>query len=439
MKEIRPKRLKIAIFTDTYAPEVNGVAHSIDRFSKLVADDGHKVMIFCPKHGRYRDKSYPRITVKRYSSITAPTYKAMKIALPFVLSVRNDLKKFKPDLVHIQTPMGIGWIGIWATKILKLKNVQTYHTYIPDFLVYLKPKTFLGFNLFVNYLNSSKIIKVLLETDVSNEDKSLNKLKTSLSEKLDEVVRKAQADKTSRMTERFARDLTRAVYNRADLVLTPSRILKRILKKNGVKSEVEVLSNGIEFERFEKKSDYSIQNKLIHVGRLGHEKHLEVVIRALKIALKTNDRIILDVIGEGPARKPMQRLAKQLKLSNHVRFLGFKKREDLVKFYCQYDAFVTASTIETQGIVILEAMAAGLPIIGVKKLAVPEVVKDSSNGYLSRPFNEKEMAKNILLLLSDEGQLEKFGKKSLSIAKSHEIVKCKEKLENYYYKIASLK
>jgi glycosyltransferase involved in cell wall biosynthesis len=306
-------------------------------------------------------------------------------------------------------------------------------------LVYLKPKTFLGFNLFVNYLNSSKIIKVLLETDVSNEDKSLNKLKTSLSEKLDEVVRKAQADKTSRMTERFARDLTRAVYNRADLVLTPSRILKRILKKNGVKSEVEVLSNGIEFERFEKKSDYSIQNKLIHVGRLGHEKHLEVVIRALKIALKTNDRIILDVIGEGPARKPMQRLAKQLKLSNHVRFLGFKKREDLVKFYCQYDAFVTASTIETQGIVILEAMAAGLPIIGVKKLAVPEVVKDSSNGYLSRPFNEKEMAKNILLLLSDEGQLEKFGKKSLSIAKSHEIVKCKEKLENYYYKIASLK
>ena len=127
MLEDKKKKLKIAIFTDTYLPEINGVATSIERFSRLLANDGHRLMIFCPKYGLYKDIPYPGIEIKRYSSVRFPTNKEVKVSLPFVNKVIQDLKEFQPDVVHIQTPLTIGWISIWATKILRLKNVQTYH------------------------------------------------------------------------------------------------------------------------------------------------------------------------------------------------------------------------------------------------------------------------------------------------------------------------
>jgi 1,2-diacylglycerol 3-alpha-glucosyltransferase len=423
--------MRIAIFTDTYLPDVNGVAHSIDRFSKLLADDGHQVVIFTTKNRRHRDKKYPNLEIRRYTSVTFPTYKDIRIALPFVLRVVADLREFNPDVVHIQTPMGIGWMAIWATKILKLKNVQTYHTYIPDFLLYLKPKSLFGFKKMVNFVASSRLMRLLLEEDVETGETN-GKLKQYLQERLDDAVEKANSEKTGERTEKFAWEYTKAIYNRGNLVLTPSKVLRDALVKHGVKSPVNVLSNGIEYGDFDKKTDYSVGYKIIHVGRLGYEKHLEIPIRALKIAIEKNPKITLDVIGDGPARKSWEQLSKQLGINKNVKFLGFVKREELFKKYSQYDAFITGSTIETQGIVLLEAMAAGLPVIAVKELAVPEIVIDGKNGYLSKPFKEKEMANNILKLFEDENRIKKFGQYSLKIAESHEIHKCKDKLLEYY-------
>jgi len=424
--------MRIAIFTDTYIPDTSGVVSSIDRFSKLLADDGHQIIIFCPKNGRFKDKPYPNLEVKRYPSVTSPSYKDIRIALPFVLGVVADLREFKPDVVHIQTPMGIGWIALWATKILKLKNIQTYHTYIPDFLIYLKPKSLFGFTRVVNFVATSKMMKALVEEDITDKKETNGKLKQYLQEKIEDAITRANTNISGERTEKFAWEYTRVLYNRADLVLTPSKVLKNSLVAHGVKSKVDVMSNGIEFTLFKKKTGYTIKNKLIHVGRLGYEKHLEVAIRALKIALEKNKGLTLDVYGDGPARKNWEQLTRQLGISKRVRFLGFVKREELFTKYSEYDAFITGSTIETQGIVLLEAMAAGLPVIAVDKLAVSEVVINGKNGYLSTPFKEKEMAANILILFSDEEKIKKFGQYSLKVAKSHEITKCKEKMLAYY-------
>lgn len=438
MLEDKKKKLKIAIFTDSYLPEINGVATSIARFSKLLADDGHKIMIFCPKYGRYRDEPYPNMEIRRYSSVRFPTNKEVKVSLPFITGVIQDLKKFEPDVVHIQTPLSVGWVSIWATKILKLKNIQTYHTYIPDFLVYLKPKTFLGFNRVVNYLGTSKLIKTLVETDVTGNGNQ-GKLNKYLSEKIDEATKKVTIDKNSKMTERFGWELTKAVYNRAELVLTPSAVLQKTLKKHGIRPSVEVMSNGVEYDLFQKKAEYVFKKRLIHVGRLGYEKHIDVVVRAVALAIEREPKLTLDIIGDGPARKSLQELAKKLKVEKSIKFLGFKKREELLKMYRQYDAFITASTIETQGIVLLEAMSAGIPVIGVKKLAIPEIVLHGKNGYISRPFREIEMATNISRLYKlDEVDYKRFGQKALQTARLHDIQSCKEKLEKVYYQIANL-
>lgn len=103
---------------------------------------------------------------------------------------------------------------------------------------------------------------------------------------------------------------------------------------------------------------------------------------------------------------------------------------------CEYYFFAMASTVETQGIVILEAMASGLPVLGVNKLAVPEVIKNGKNGYISEPFDADEMAKNMIKMLKSDKKLEQFGKYSLEIAKSHEISKCKDRLLQTYEKVA---
>lgn len=431
--------MKIAIFTDTYAPDKNGVSASIDRFTKLMADDGHEILIFCPKGKVKREPRYTNITVKRYPSIPMPSYKDMQITIPFVWSAVSDLKDFDPDVVHIQTPMGIGWIGIWATKILKIKNLQTYHTYIPDFLVYLDPATLLGIKKMTNFVINSRFINRLSKTDLFDDDSLFEKLKDNVAKIWKHRPIKSNNGKTKGFSDRFGREYTKVIYNRADLVLTPSDAMRKILKKQGVKARVEVQSNGVDYDYFKKKTDFKITNKLVYLGRLGHEKNVDVIIKAFNVAQRLNPNLRLDILGDGPARKPLQSLARNYGLGKKVRFLGAYDIAKVSKTVCNYDCFVTASTIETQGIVILEAMAAGLPVLGVNKLAVPEVVLHGKNGYISEPFDVDEMANNMLKIVSSSDRIERFSKKSLEIAKTHEIINCKNQLFKVYERMAAKK
>ena len=431
--------MRIAIFTDTYIPDKNGIVTSIDRFTRLMADEGHQIMIFCPKSGHFKDKNYPGISVKRYISFSAPSYKDMNIALPFVMTVIKDLREFEPDLVHIQTPIGIGWIGLWAAKIMKVKNIQTYHTYIPDFLVYFQPKTLFGIDRMANHINSSRLIKALVEADISKESYSSAKFQVYLGQRIREITENVSKNSSNKLTNRFGRDFTKVLYNRADLVLTPTKVMKNVLLKQGVKAKIEVVSNGIEYDLFKKKTDYSIKNKIIHLGRLGYEKNVDVIIQAFKIALQTNPKLTLDILGDGPAKKSLQTLTKSLGLSKSIKFRGAYDIKKVSQQLCEYDCFVTASTIETQGLVILEAMASGLPVLGVKKFAIPEVVLHGKNGYISKPFDDKGMAANMIKILESEKRLKEFGHKSLTIAKTHEIIECKNRLMHFYEKMAGKK
>lgn len=432
--------MRIAIFTDTYPPDKNGTSMSINSFTKLFANDGHQTMIFCPKKGFFIDKSCKNISIMRYPSITAPSFKDFKVSLPSIWKVVKDLREFDPDVVHIQTPMGIGWVGLWATKILKIKNIQTYHTYIPDFLTYFSPKTLLGIGKITNYINNSKLAKsIQLRASIAGDGPNLDRLKSRLLKISKEVDDLDVAKDKKKFRERFGQKYTRLLYNRADLVLTPSGALKKVLKKQGITKKIEVMSNGVNNSLFKKKVDYKILNRIVHTGRLGHEKSTGVIIEAFYIAQKTNPNLRLDIYGDGPSKKSLQGLVKKLKISKKIKFFGAYDINKMSQKLCEYDFFVTASTIETQGIVLLEAMASGLPVVAVNKLAVPEIVKSGKNGYLSEPFDAMGMAKNMLKMLESSKRLEQFGRKSILIAESHEILKCKDRLFQVYIKMSSKK
>lgn len=429
--------MRIAIFTDTYIPEINGIVTSIKNFTELMVEEGHEILIFCPKYKGSKNVDTGEIRVKRYTSFSFLTNKATKISFPSILNVIDELKKFNPDLIHIQTPMNMGLTGVMAARVLNIKSIQTYHTYIPDFMVYLKPKNIFGLSKIQEEITNTEIYEKILQSDyISLFSRAKNELKWPLFK--DFITKKRKNKVKTDISTKFAWGYTRFLYNQSDLVLTPSFALKEELEKHGITSSVAVQSNGIEVKNFTIKTDYRAQNKILHIGRLGPEKNVDVILKSFAILVSENSEVSLDIMGDGPSKKQLMQLTKKLKIQNKVNFLGFVDRKIILDGLVNYDLFVTASTIETQGLVLLEAMASGLPVIGVNKLAIPEVVRDSVNGYLVKPGDYKHMAQAMNKLISSETLRTKMGKKSLEIVAEHDLHKMAGQLERYYKEISDI-
>lgn len=426
--------MKIAYLTDTYSPEINGVVTSILNFTRNLAQDGHQILIIAPKYDQKHDPGTDNIALKRYPSFSFASNKETRLAYPAVIGIVNDLRAFKPDLIHVQTPMSIGIAGIIAAKILGIRCIQTYHTYIPEFMIYLSPYNLLGIDKVTNAIASSKVIRKIIESDAYKlmDQTSIDiQKKSALIRGVNKLAEHLRGEEHT-LSDKYAWDFTKFLYDKADIVLTPSKALARVLVEHGLTAPVHDLSNGIEYHEIEKKQSYRIRNRMVHVGRLGLEKGTEVVIQALAEALKTEPALTLDIGGDGPAMAKLVKLTRTLGLEGSVNFLGFVPRDWIKRQLKRYDFFVTASTIETQGLVILEAMAAGLPVIGVDALAVPELVHDNRNGYLVEPIDYQAMSRAMLKLTRDPKRNEAFGQHSLRIAETHDLPHCARKLEKIY-------
>jgi 1,2-diacylglycerol 3-alpha-glucosyltransferase len=435
---IKNYKMKIVIFTDTYSPEANGVVTSIEGFTKHLSGKGHQFLIFCPRYSKLKESNTNRnINVVRMKSISFLNNKEVKISLPLVFQVLDKVRSFAPDLIHVQTPLSIGWTGIIVSKLLNIKNIQTYHTYIPDFLIYLKPKTFFRSQNIAALINNTKIMKKFLEKDINFDSTKQELVRDYIYKRVAKLSDGLSRDKSGKISEVFAKNFTKTIYNRADLILTPTHTLKRILEKQKILKPITVQSNGVEMGMFLKKDSYKKTNRFIYAGRLGYEKNINIVIKALAIANKKNS-FKLDIWGSGPAKSSLISFSKALNISNSVNFLGKYQRQDLAANMYKYDAFVSASTIETQGIVFLEAMASGLPILAADELAAPELVATGVNGYLFESFNERELAVNMLKIADLQSEkLQQMGRRSIEFANKHELVKCTDRLENIYKSLVS--
>lgn len=428
--------MRIAVFTDTYLPEVNGAATSIDSHARVLGLRGHEVLIICPKYRKPILHVVPHVTIQRYRSFSFISNKATRIALPSMTSVANKLRKFRPDIVHIHTPLSIGVIGLATARMMRLPVVETYHTYIPDFMQYVELHRLLRLDDLQDRVANSLVFERMFESGMFQR---IGKLTSGGRRSVQEIgavaasaLRGLEPEERSQLSTIVAWQFTRTVYNRADLVLTPSLTLKAELQEHGVTAPVEYLSNGIDTAMIAPKLSYAPTHRLLHAGRLGHEKNIDVVVRAFARLVDRRPEYTLDIIGDGPARQNLQRLASTLGVEDKVRMRGFMDRSALARVYRDYDAFVTASTIETQGIVLLEAMAAGLPVVGVDALAVPELVHHGRAGLIVEPGDVEGIAVSLERLVADEALRSTMGAAGREDVQPHALPAVIDRLEALY-------
>jgi len=304
--------LRVGFFTEVYRPVVNGVVASVDALAQGLRSRGHAVYCFAPRVPGYAEADGP---VFRMPSLPLPTRTPYRLTVP-VVSRRNLNGVIKRlSVVHVHSPFITGWMGLRYSRRFGMPLVYTYHTQLEAYAHYVPFEP-----------NATRFA-------------------------------------TARLTRTFA--------NSSDAVVVPTNAMARHLRQLGVRARIEVVPSGIDVDFFGSgRRDPALRRRLgvgdgdamlLYVGRVAKEKNIEVLIEALALAPERSLRLI--VAGDGLAREPAEHLTHRLGLEPRVRFLGAVPRADLPALYASADAFVMPSVTETQGLVLAEAMAAGLHII----------------------------------------------------------------------------
>ena len=200
------------------------------------------------------------------------------------------------------------------------------------------------------------------------------------------------------LSTRLAERLSREYCDLCDAIVAPSTKIERYLRQWGTTSPIEVIATGIDTKRFASRSEERVaemrarfgfsadQRALLFVGRLGQEKSVDTPAGA--VASTRHSEAVLLIVGDGPDRKDLERMARELKIADRVRFAGYLRGDELVAAYHLAEVFVFASTTETQGLVIGEALASGLPVVAVRDPAVADFVEDGKTGFLVPEHHE---------------------------------------------------
>jgi len=382
--------VKIAFVSDTFVPEFNGIVTATVRHTAGLVARGHTVHVYCP---RYRDAcAAPEgVQVSRNPSFSWPGNPDTRVSLVWPPALARNIAAFSPDVIHVQTPLALGLSGLRAARRLGIPSVQTYHSWIPGFMAYIRPGRVLG-----------------LSRGPIRPHESW-----------------------------FSRTFVRTVYGWNDLVLAPSHTLVTELRDLGVRAPCRTQTNGIDLTEFTPKHTYEPTRTILLTGRLGYEKHAEEVIAAFALFAPAHPGWRLRILGEGPAAPYLHALVAREGLGDLVSFRGFIDRADLLAEYAHADIFATASDIETQGLVVLEAMASGTPVVGVRALAVPEMAHDGVHGIIVEPHDTPAMARALATLADDDALRERLGRAAVDGAAAHALPRALDSLEYVYQEVAA--
>jgi len=380
--------MKIAIFSDTFWPQVNGVATVARQTAINLSQAGHDVVIFTVSQEKEKALNPPGQKFKVFLIPSLPfwAYKEYRMAVPASFSLKK-IKKFRPDVIHVQTPFAVGWEGVLSAKLLKIPLVGTHHTFYDYYLKHIK----------MDYPISKKL----------------------------------------------SWKYTASFYNRCDLVLNPSETLNDQLKKAGLVKPALVLPNPVDTDFYQPVKNADTKNDLknkwqlkgvsiVYMGRVSYEKSIDQVIKAFSLLTKKLPVLKLMIIGDGPDKASLTGLTREMKLEDKIIFTGFLFNEGLLTALQANDIFVTASKSENQPVSVLEAMASGLPVIAVSAEGLPEIVKDYKNGFLVRPDSPEEMAEKIITLLNNQKLREQLSLASRQMALDYSKEGITSRLVDYY-------
>ncbi|ADO77238.1 glycosyltransferase [Halanaerobium praevalens] len=393
--EFEAKKLKIAMFTNNYFPVIGGVPISIKRLAKALRKRGHEVKIFAPE---YKEKSQEEENIIRCKSLYHYQESGLEFPVTNIFStqIKKDFAAFDFDLVHAHHPFWLGNKGRKLADKFQLPIAFTYHTRLEKYAHYVPDILFLR-KFFANRLSHFLI-------------------------------------------ENFA--------NNTDAVFTPTKSTKEYLRNIGVSRYIKVLPTGIDFDYYERDQAEikSLREKLIgeadrlliSVSRLSKEKNLYFLVNGIKkLKEKTEFKFKLIIIGTGSEKDNLEKMIKKNNLEKQIELIGAVDFREIPLYYLAADLFVFASTTETQGMVLLEAMAGYNPVVAVKSSGIDDVIENGKNGYKTEEDLEKWSAK-IEELLQEHGKYEENSKAARKVAEDYSIAEMGKEAERLYYKILKL-
>ena len=338
--------MRIAIFTETYLPQINGVVTHIKILKEGLEALGHTVLIVTADskaHTHYLKDNVlhcPAHNLKRIYNLD--------LASPVSRTRLKYLREFRPDIIHVHNEFSIGLSGMAIAKILKVPLVYTLHTMYDDYIYYIAPKPLIP------------------------------------------------------LTKKLSHRYFRMFPQNAAVVTGPSKKCQEYTYEIGSDKKVEVIPNPVELDAFAPQTSTPQQRAQIRkqyhipqdatvacfVGRLGREKSVDVLLRFWAQEMKPQDNMRLLIIGDGPEKEPLQQLAQQLGITDTVIFTGKVLHPDLPPYIHTCDIYVTASLSDTNSISMREGMAGGLPVLQLYDELNADQVTDGVNGYMFRDAAE---------------------------------------------------
>ena len=317
--------MRIALFTETFLPKVDGIVTRLRHTIEHLERNGDRVLVVAPEGGL---TEYKGAKVYGVPGMPLPLYPELKLALP-PIGTKSAIEKFQPDLIHVVNPAVLGVGGIYYAKKLNIPLVASYHTHLPQYL---------------QHYGLGALEGVLWE-------------------------------------------LLKAAHNKAQLNLCTSSAMVKELVNHGIE-RVDLWQRGVDTEMFQPHlASQQMRSRLsqghpedpllLYVGRVSAEKQIDQI----KPVLEAIPQARLAIVGDGPNRESLEAHFAGTK----THFVGYLQGLELASAFASADAFVFPSRTETLGLVLLEAMAAGCPVVAARSGGIPDIVTDGVNGYLFEP------------------------------------------------------
>lgn len=348
--------MKILFISDVYFPRINGVSTSIRTFVEQMQNLGHEVHLIAPDYGiSTRDEAWIKRIPAR-SIYFDPEDKLMKYGE--VIQRLPELRQENYDIVHVHTPFVAHYLGLKLASELNIPCVETYHTFFEDYLHHYLPWIPKG------------------------------------------------------MARSMARAISKRQCNAVDAIVAPSKPMLDVLRGYGINVSAEVIPTGLQMHSFEEADGRAFRLKydipldrpmLLYVGRVAFEKNIDFLLEMTKTLIEQRPDVLLVVTGEGPAEASLHKLAKTLGLEKNVKFIGYLDRNtELNACYQAADIFVFASKSETQGLVLLEAMAQGTPVVAIAELGTASILIEGQGAIIAPDDTVKFSEKVHQLLMHPE-------------------------------------
>lgn len=354
--------MNVLMLSDVYFPRVNGVSTSIRTFRRELHRLGHEVCLLAPAYGPDDPVEPDLLRLPARGVVVDPEDRMLRTGP--VWARLPELRARRFDLVHIQTPFVAHWLGVRLARALGVPTLETYHTFFEEYLFHYVPA------LPRAWLRAA------------------------------------------------ARALSRRQCNALDGLVVPSQAMLDVLRGYGVRTPGRIIPTGLDRaapthgDGAAFRAAHGIDPRrplLVHVGRVAHEKNIDFLLHMLATLRRSHPQVLLVIAGEGPAAAHLRRLGERLELGAHLLFVGYLERERaLPDCYCAGDAFVFASRTETQGLVLLEAMSLGVPVVSTAVMGTRDIVGPGIGALVARE-DAADFAAKVARVLDDPALRARLG------------------------------